>query len=840
MRKNLPPKDKFIGKTVEGIPGYVIKDYIASGYNGHLYRAINESTDNEWAIKIVPLSNVISIDDRNEYLDEARKANILENRSVVRYHQVVKWSFDGSDYVVFACDYVKGESLRSFIKDKKKTREIDIPFIESFLRTMLRLLYELELRRYQHGDLHAGNVLVAKSEFDIDERVDFRVTDFGVQRFSGNPTHATDYLSISQILHELLNCIEYMDCEGRNRYAYNILRNDFLGRHLTETDHTVDPLAFNPRSMTQKLNSIDEEYRKLEDPRANAQLLTPFDYPNCEQMGKSHLLLKSLYSDRLLGLSEMRERSNLVLTGPRGCGKTTVFRALSLEYLISVRNDDPQQMKYIGIYYRCDDLYFAFPRYQTPIREEAYDVPMHFLIVTLLAMMLEQMTAWAQRHFSEEFQKKSKQLVADLWELLGLTRPGGPTADQMPALTNRLNKERKRAVEKQRFVHVASEPVEGYFGPGKMIDACRLVRDHLSFLDRRPFYFFIDDYSDPKITQELQTNLNRLLMYRSPDVFFKLSTESPISFSRQDIDRKQFVESREYNLLNLGLRYLTDDSNGRRKFLEDLFVRRFSEVENYPVSDLEELLGSLPRNENEIARIFQRNQDKKSRASDTDPRKYYAGCETIASMCSGDIHYMIRLVSRMVEDYGGRDALAASTETPKISFRGQNKSIRAAAGEFMDSIRTLPERGQHLAEVITAFGKVARSYLLHETSKNQTGSPPHQASRIEPYESLNLSDRSQEILKDLLRYSILIEDPRGKSRRGEVVPRYYLRRYLIPHFLLTFSRRDSLELENDQLETLLSCPRDFEKATRLKSEEDAARRRRRVLHQDQGGLFEND
>lgn len=112
--------------------------------------------------------------------------------------------------------------------------------------------------------------------------------------------------------------------------------------------------------------------------------------------------------------------------------------------------------------------------------------------------------------------------------------------------------------------------------------------------------------------------------------------------------------------------------------------------------------------------------------------------------------------------------------------------------------------------------------------------------RIEPYEPLALSDETRKVLNDLLRYSILIEDPSGKSRRGKVVPRYYLRRYLIPHFRLTFSRRDSLQLENHQLEMLLSEPKEFEKAERLKSKEAAARRRGRLQHREERGLFDND
>jgi hypothetical protein len=664
-------------------------------------------------------------------------------------------------------------------------------------------------------------------------RTNFRVTDFGVQKLTGSAPHASDYLYTAETLRQLLQCIDYRNCEGRDRYVYNILRHEFLERHLIETDTVADPYACNPSALLGKLDSLDDKYRAAAKAQTVAKLVTPFDYPNCEQTGNSHLLLKSLYSDRVLGLSEIQARSNLVLTGPRGCGKTTVFRAMSLEYLISTGDDHPNSIDYVGIYYRCDDLYFSFPRYKRPDRPEALDVPMHFLIVTLLATTLEQIGAWAMRHFSDEFKKKEESLVAILWDLFELRPPDSPSANRLATLINRLNtKERKRAAEKQRFVHVLTEPIQGYFGPEVMLKACQAIRHHFSFLENRCIYYFIDDYSHPKITEDLQANLNRLLMYRSADVFFKLSTESPVSFARQDVDGKRFIESREYDLLNLGLRYLTDESKQALAFLEELFNRRFREVEGYPVQTLKELLGSMPRNENATARAFRAFRQRKGQEPN------YAGCETVAAMCSGDIHYMIRLVSRMVEDYGGRDRLAASDATPRIPLRQQHDSIRAAAGAFMESVRTLPRWGTRLADVMTAFGNVAHSYLMYETAKNQTSQPPHQASRIEPYDALQLSDEAQEILNELSRYSVLIEDPRGMSRRGKIVPRYYLRRYLIPHFRLTFSRRDSLELENDQIETLLCKPQQFENAMRLKSEEDAARRRGR--DPDQTELFEEE
>ena len=816
MRRNLPPIGLFLGKRIERFPNHVIEEYIDSGNNGHLFRAFEASTGSNLAFKFVPVENLPEENgEQQAYLNEAKKANQLDHPSVVKYIDVFPYNGPKKEIkcVVFVSNYIKGQNLKDYMR--KHRSEINIPFVETFLRTMFELLYELKERKLQHGDLHAGNVLVSTPEFDIYQRPTFRVTDFGVRELTGQTSHVSDYLYVAEILKQLLEQIQYGNCEGRDRYVYDILRLEFLARHLIETDTSADPLAYNPRGLLAKLDSVDDQY-SAEKKNPVTTLVSPFDYPNCEQIGNSHLLLKSLYSDRLLGLSKIQERSNLILTGPRGCGKTTVFRALSLEYLMSTENDDPSNMTYIGIYYRCDDLYFNFPRYQTPDRNEALDVPVHFLTVTLIGTALDQIYTWAKRHFPDELRKKEEILVTGLWELFGWQPPGNPTARQLPTLVDRLRgRERKRAAEKQRFVHVRDQPIEGYFGPGTMFEACRLIREKLSFLHQRQFYFFVDDYSHPKITKDLQANLNRLVMHRNPDVFFKLSTESPVSFAREDVDGKQYVESREYDLLNLGLRYISSAPEQTLEFLEDLFARRFQVVKEYPVENLEDVLGSMPRNENDTARAFRHKRG----------RGKYAGKETVAAMCSGDIHYMIRLVSSMVEDFGGQGALAKAETEPRIPPQQQHDSIRAAAGSFMESVRTLPRWGQKLADIVSAFGNVAHSYLVYETSSNQTGNPPHQASRIEPYEPLQLSSESRRILDELLRYSILIEDPRGMSRRRKIVPRFYLRRYLVPHFQLTFSRRDSLQLKNTDIETLLRNPRQFEDKKRLKSKGDAERRR---------------
>lgn len=809
MRINLPDPNYFIGKPLPHNPRFVIKEHIESGNNGHVFRAYSDTTEHQLACKIVPFQNLPKDDaEQDLWLQEAKKGNKLNHPSVVRCEDVVPWLEKGAPgkYVVFIYEYVAGTSLRDYIRNNEN--EITVGFIEEFLRTLLGLFYEMRGRGIDHGDLHAGNIIVAqKSPYDIDPRETFRVIDFGVRAITSSGASQNDFLQLAGILRDLLAKVDYQAAGPRDRHAYNIFRNEFLQRHLIEADTTVDALAQNPKALYERLSRIDTEYEEVRAAPEMAKLRHPFDYPNCEQMGNSHLLLRSLYSTRFLGLGEVESKSNLVLTGPRGCGKTMVFKAMSLEHRLSVGEDDINDVNYIGIYYRCDDLYFSFPRYKHPSREEAINVAMHFMVVTLLAQVLDVTKQWATKRFHDEFNKAEARIAKALWDLLEWRAPDEPGAERFERLVARLLRERDRAARKYRVAHVSEEKFGQYFGPEKLIHACRLVRSELGFLGVRPFYFFVDDYSEPKITSDLQENLNRLLMYRSADCYFKVSTESPVSYVTRDIDGKSYVEAREFNLLNLGIRYIKDGGKETLPFLDDLFARRFREVKDYPVSTLDELIGSQIRNENELARqIRTRN-----------PPPTYYGKETLASLCSGDIHYMIRLVGRMVEENGGIEALRACQDLPKIKSREQHGVVRAAAGDFLESVRMLPRHGVQLAAIVTAIGSVARSLLLYETSKNEKGNPPHQASRIEPYEALSLSEEADSLLKELLRYSIFLYDPRGKSRRGHVVPRLYLRRYLLPHFNLTFSQRDSIELENSEIEQLLMQPKEFETRKRLKT-----------------------
>lgn len=816
MRANLPDPSYFIGRTVPNRSDLKVVELIASGNDGHLFRAHSEVLGRDVACKIIPLSNLQQAPDGAElWKAEIHKANALRSPTVVKIDDIREWTdaTSGISAIVLVSELVEGKSLTKYITISSDA--ITVSFILDWLETMLNLLNEMVLRGVTHGDLHAGNVLVEdRSSYDLmGPRFVFRVTDFGVGDTSSEVRFKDDFLQLATILTQLLRVIDYQSCGPKDKFIYNVLRNHFLNRHLTEADQTRDPLARQPQALFRRLRELDSEFERsvaLE----STDLLSPFDFLSCEQIGEAPALLRALYSDRFLGLTEIESRNNVVVTGPRGCGKSTVFRSLSLDQKMHVGEAAPNQTHYLGVYYRCDDLYFAFPRYAVPARAGAIDIPIHFLTANLLAKLLDSVAIWSEKFFESDFHRIEAEAVERLWIALDIAPPRLPGYSTIREVIARLNKERLKAADWHRFVNDPKRNPGKCFGPEVLQKACDALASSFPYLRERPIYFFIDDYSLPKVSRELQESLNRVLMQRTSVCFFKLSTESPVSFAKNDIDGKIYVESREFVLHNLGLVYLHADIDAKLRFIEDVFRRRLSKSTSRLFAvELEDLVGSdQDQNYNDLARRI-REGEKPS----------LWGKETLCKLCSGDIHYIISLVGDMVRLSGGIDELSKVTGNFKVAQTTQNKSIREAAGSFLKNLRGVPRCGEQLVAIVEAFGNVANSHLKYLNSKNEEGAPPKQASRIEPYEPFILSDKAQKLYDELLRYSVFIEDFRGKSRRGSVVPRLYLRRFLIPHFNLTFSTRDSIELEPAEFEAFLSEPQRFDQKLRFKSAEDARR-----------------
>jgi serine/threonine protein kinase len=792
----------FIGRRIPDQGDFTVIKRLAAGRRGHVFVVHSDALARDAACKIIPKSNLIGQDlDPPSWRTEITNANQVQYARVVKIFALGTWATPNGECAYLLADLVNGTSLRDYEKAKKV---LDFHFVLALLEELLDFLRELKALGVQHGDLHAGNILVEdRSEALVGPPHAFRITDFGVAPVTTDATLLDDYEQVAQILRSALERVDYQTLDAQDRLLFEFLRDDLLRKRLLELDVSFEPGARDPRSL---FAAIVEARKKAARDAGSMRrsLTTPFDYLSCEQIGEAHALLKELYSDKMLGLQEIEDLNNLVLTGPRGCGKTTVFRCLSMKHLVTTDDDALESTRYIGVYYRCDDLYYNFPRYRPPSRPDGLDVPIHYLTVTLLRELLESLSLWLPRQARSSWTRNEALVSRELWSFLALKEPQDPSAHTFRALIAALDKERVRAAKKQRFVDDPNQKFGRYFGPDVLLRACDTLAARIVELAGRPVFFLIDDYSTPKISGHLQQSLNRLVMQRSASCFFKLATESPASYLSSDIDGKAYVEGREFRLVNLGMDFINADPDDKLRFVDDIFNKRFFYAKTFPVKSLSQLVGDDPGADyNAAARQYREGKH---------PMVW--GRRALAELCSGDIHFLIDLAGKMVAAAGGNEGVAKD-QSPRIEPQVQFAAIRREGGNFLKNLRALP-KGPKLVEVVEAFGNVAASYIRHRNSKNQDTNPPHQACRIEPYEDPNLSGEAKEIYDDLLRYSVFLEDVRGKSRRGLVVPRLYLRRFLIPFFNLTFSKRDSLELSVDELNELLLNPKTFEAKKRLK------------------------
>ena len=756
---------------------------------------------------------------REKALTKGWKTELAKANKLNGIEQVVPCVFHASKiidedvYVYIFSQFIKGKNLRDYIEANSNI--ITISFIRNLIDQILQVFLAMKEEGISHDDLHEGNILIADPDprfYDQSPRI--KITDFGIATYP-----VDDYVSLARICHKLLECIDPSTLSGKERFLYSCLI-PFLDKEILEHDYTRGEYVRNPRLLIEHLRNLDQEYKDRRGVYPKLTLKHPFDYMSCEQIGDDFKLLRELYSLQFLGNRDLVERINTVLTGPRGCGKTTIFRNLDLRSQLLAGEGEIND-EYIGIYYQCKDLYYSFPYLREEVSPDVLKITVHYFNLALLLQILDTLVtidevSW--KTFSDAILTSLEEFIKAELPSYCIPPKGTPNF-RLRHMFNSVQKEKtdlKKKLESGRYNIIS--PSEGYLGLDFLKRFCGFLQESVPWLKNRPFYFFVDDYSLPKISKPLQLSLNRVIFDRCAECFFKISTESVVSLYPYDADRKFLEEAREYDLIDLG-DYFLHNKKERRRFLLDVINNRLKKAEGISpeYKKLEGILGKTPYKYNDLAREI---ADGK--------HVHYHGIDTIIDLCSGDIGNILRLLRDIFAQVdGGLDAFSKpkGVKIP-IAPEIQDKAIREFGADFLTRIESFPETGPQLRKITEAFGDVAQWYLCNRTSKNVKGKPQWQAFRIEIRGKLKFDDpHSRDYYDDLLRYGLFIRDVKGKSIRGAVVPRLYLRRILIPTFRLTFNQRDNIGLEVKGFNTLLRDPEKFTETMRKKAKVPEEQRR---------------
>jgi len=795
----------------EEIDGYRLTRILGHGKIGYVFLAQHTSIQTSFrACKIIREGEL-----KNGWEREIEKVSQL--RGVPEIVDIISWGNSAESalrrfhYIFY--NFVDGVNLREYLRENANPEFYVIILLGEAL---LRAKHACDAMQIRHGDLHEGNILISKADPRIpDNKQRIVVTDFGYGGSHNGLQPRDDALQISSLMCRLLRETSIARLDAAERAIREKLLH-FFGKELTDSyarnsNRVAHSVAVNFWSLYE--DRIKEA--KIEAANAGRGVVetNADDYLNAEALGHRQEEWQNLFVPEILGASAFSSRNVTVITGARGCGKTMAFRRLTLflDELIGRPSGVSGADGILGFYLNCRDLVEAFPFIPGSFSEGKRRQLIHFFH---LCWLQEIIRALSQRDIRERI---NNEWIVDWFKKLfgdDFQAPILAGADILRFLAAFLS-DKKESCRITPLGKISRWPLEQIDLLDNFYDA---TSKNVEWVAGKPFFFFLDDYTIPLLSEQLQSALNPVIFKRRPNLFFKVSTEASNSFLRMT-GRKPLEVNHDFDLVDLANETLHVDEEEKRKLLDAIFRRRIKRIEAFKENDygLRDVLGESERSFNEQARRL-----RESRGLTSTP--IYYGERAFVGMWASDIRSMVQLLNELLRPYRLNDA---SNVLP-VSKALQQTRFSESGGEFLNLTETVRSAGfwdgearggkgsknfgHRLREIVQAFISVCRWELIEQPlMSNQGSKAPKQAFRIEIVDELQLPDNIKPYYNGLLRWHVFLPDWRGRSVRGVMTPRIFLNRRLIPYARLSFSQKDSISLTNSEFQMLLKEPGAFEK-----------------------------
>jgi len=785
------------------------KEYKAEGFKGVVWRGTDEY-GGDVAIKFTVFADYLE----KSYLEEAKRARDLGTSDYfARFLDAgvveIPW-VDGRmrKFIVFVEQWINGTTLASFVT----TRNITPTFLLSYVRGMCAALGVLAAKGYRHDDLRPENVMIEEPERgDVMQEAKVKIIDTGSMKLASEPKRQVqsnqpwfredDYRWFAEHLLLIRNALY-------QRKPHSV----YEARFIKEIDPLLDRMFEEDRGAALWAPSrICTEFasawtRAHTSPAQQVvRLNNPFDYIAAEHIVSDELLVR-LFADSCPWFAEVAGPNPILLTGPRGCGKSTVFRRLSLKALLYKTPEEIAASQIVGFYVSCSsDLrnrvnWLKSERTAGRFRNEIvhyFNLLVAREIVQTLAIIAERadrvpLFGFGQAEeisFHQFLMERLQVSDADQLRLQGMSR--------MEHALSIIEQKMNECYNAMRRGITAVRATDIPF----LAEVALFLSRHVQYFRNRKMALLIDDFSVHRIPAPVQAILNLVLWDRQGRYISKVSAEK---YGAEAIDQLKGTSeiTRELRELDCGRYYLETSAMDTRRFAKELLAIRLVLAKYQGTPD--QIIGPSEYKKGGLGQALRERRKARGRKDNQ-----FHGLRTIADLCSGDVSNLLEIYRRIFE-YG---RVAAHT-TERVPSHLQHEAIQAVSRDLLELIKNYTPLGPEMYNVVYHFGVLSRR-ILREAPEQRKGRDkvPPQTTRIEvdqpPDQPADeMAPAQKELRRELIRRTIFIEMSAGRGRHGFTPTlRWQLRRIYCPAFGTTVYKNTAIKWRSDEFKRFLLDPK---------------------------------
>jgi hypothetical protein len=781
---------------------YFPKGYIAAGFKGVVWKGVDEY-GGEVAIKFTIYKDYLS----RSYLEEAERARKLRNRGpfadfIDAGPVTIQLPDNKSEvFVCFIEEWIHGWTLINYLDQYGASAS----FLRNCVRGMCEALNILKALKFRHDDLHSGNIMVVRpQEGDLPPELKVKVIDTGSLKSAESPLHKEkdDHRWFSEHLIYIRNLLS-------KRKTLPLTERRFI----KEIDPLLDMMIEEDRSIAlyepaKILSQFESAWTRAQSPsiEEETKLQDPFDYISAEHIISDKLLV-NLFAESCPWFKEVSSPNPILLTGPRGCGKSMVLRRLSLHALLHKSTEEIIKSQIAGFYVSCSaDLRnrLGWLTTEGAVHRFRREI-VHYFNLLLTREIVQTLVVISHRNDREElfgFGLGEEALVHSF--IMEKIEVAGPEEYHLQGITfmqHVLDKIESEMDECYKHL-ITGVSITRATDITFITEITRFLNKNIKYFNEKKITFLIDDFSVHRLPEPVQEILIPIIWDRQATHIFKLSAEK---YGAVIIDKLKAVAevTRELREIDCGQFYIKLGEKTSRQFARDLLAIRLH-LSGYK-GDPEMILGHSNYDEGSLGKALAHRSQNVGRHDD----QYY-GIETIADICSGDMSLLLEIYRRIFER-GKVNNQTKNMVRPNV----QHAAIEGVSRELLNLIKNYVPCGGEMFNLVVAFGTLSRRILREgclqgkgkemipcETSRIEVDQPPGQLEE-------ELNETQLELMDELIRRSIFIEMELGRSRH-KFTPtiRWQLRRVYCPAFGTSLAKNTAVKWNMSEFKYFLTNPKD--------------------------------